>query len=506
MKTIEKDPAFLFVKTIKQEFPKAETYLVGGVVRDALVGRQLKDYDFVVRNVSLGKLQSVLKKLGGVNLVGKKFGVLKFVPRALKKKGVTMPAFDIALPRLEFSAHETGHYRDFKIESDHRLALEDDLARRDFTMNALALNLYSKELVDPWGGHADILKKTIRAVGEPHHRFTEDYSRILRAARFACQLGFSIHSHTRDAIISSSSGLNKTIRADVVGKSGELIRAVPYEVIGREFAKALTADCLRAFDLYDELGLWKEVIPELLTMKKCPQPKTWHSEGDVWAHTRLALSVLSSKEFKKEFGEEKPDALLVLATLLHDIGKPTCLKMPKKDKVDRIRFDGHDRVGAGIARMICERLRTSSVEGHHVDPEMVHWLIKNHLLLLNSDLSAMKNTTIERHFYSDPYRGTTLQKLNFVDGSASITASGKKGLERYRAFQKRLVRFKKTSGTKTTLPRSILNGDDIMTVCKLQSGPRVGELLALLREEQLAGRIKTKTDAKTFVKKMATKL
>lgn len=460
-------------------------------MRDLLIGRQVKDYDFVVRGVPIKALQACLGKFGSVNLVGKTFGVLKFTPSH------SAQTYDIALPRTEFTLDHTGAYRDFSVQSDYRMAIENDLARRDFTINAIAYNLDTATLVDPWGGMKDLSARVIRAVGDPHTRFREDYTRMLRALRFSCQLEFAIVPHTLTALEENISHLNDTIKGE---------RIVPYELISREMIKSFVADILRAFDYFDSLGVFAAAIPEIDAMKKCPQPKKWHSEGDVWTHTRLALKSLTSAAFAKEFGGEKPDALLILATLLHDIGKPLTIKTPKKDRVDRIRFDGHDRVGAGLARRICERLKTASVEGYSVDPEAIHWLIAYHLVILTGDIRRMKNTTIEKYFFRDPYLGSTLQKLTFADGSGSHTALGKKGLDGYRLFKKRVRLLKKTSGAKKELPKAILNGDEIMKACAIGPGARVGELLRLLREEQLSGRIKTKSEARIFVKSHSKKM
>ncbi len=167
---------FSFITKLVKKFPKAEMYLVGGALRDIIIGRNTKDYDFVVRNVSLKDLEKYLSRLGSVNFVGRTFGVLKFSP-AVKKgvKKVTSEPFDIALPRKEYSIGNSGHYRDFKVTSDHRLSIRHDLSRRDFTINAIAYDLRKYRIVDPWNGVEDIHAKIIRTVGAPAERFQEDY-------------------------------------------------------------------------------------------------------------------------------------------------------------------------------------------------------------------------------------------------------------------------------------------------------------------------------------------
>jgi len=281
---------FSFLKRLQKEFPKSQIFLVGGIIRDVILGRESKDYDFVVRNIPINKLQSFLKKQGWVDLVGKNFGVLKFIPKGFK---MTEP-IDITLPRTEH-AFLTGGYRDFDVQSDPKLPIEQDLKRRDFTINALAFDIQNKKLIDLFNGLQDIKKKRIKTVGKPAERFKEDYSRMLRAVRFACQLNFKIDQQTWSAIKSQMKKINQKKDKNFI---------VPRETVAKEMAKAHLANPARAFELFDKSGATKELMPELLKMKGCPQPKIFHSEGDVWKHTLLCLKNLSSKKFQNRFGKE----------------------------------------------------------------------------------------------------------------------------------------------------------------------------------------------------------
>lgn len=502
-------PQFPFVRQLFLAFPSAEVYLVGGAVRDMLLSRPTKDYDFVVRNVPITTLQRFLKKHGSVHLVGKKFGVLKFLPlsRHSSEGARADEPFDIALPRTEHSETNTGHYRDFQIKTDYRLPIEDDLSRRDFTINALALNLKTGMVVDPFGGVSDIKKKMIRTVGAPHLRFAEDYSRMLRAIRFACQLGFHIEEETLRVVKRNASSLNRELSPEkrlTKNIDRNTMRVVPYEVIAKEMVKAFVADPVNAFDLYDELGITKILLPELHPMKRCPQEKRWHSEGDVWVHTRLALSVLSGRTFSKEFGQENTSAILTFAVLFHDVGKPPTLQTPKTHGTDRIRTHGHDRVGAEIARHVAERLRLASASDFDGSVDDLAWLVRNHLLILGTTVDKLRSRTIEKYFYDDPRRGDLLVKLVFCDSSASLQANKRPGTESYRAFKRRRAEFEKQhhlTVRKRLLPKAFLDGDDIMRVCRIQPGPRVGELREALREEQLSGRITTKKAARDWLMK-----
>lgn len=500
-----KHPQFSFVTTLGKKFSKAEIYLVGGAVRDILIGRKTKDYDFVVRNVPIKDLEIYLAKRGDVNFVGRTFGVLKFSP-SLKKgvKRITSEPFDIALPRKEYSITHSGHYRDFKITSDYRLSIRHDLSRRDFTINAIAYDLRKFSMVDPWNGVEDIHKKIIRTVGTPAERFKEDYSRMLRAIRFSCQLDFTIEDRTARAIHRGIKNINKVIKStEILLKKHDtnIMRVVPFEIVAKEIIRAFSSHCVKAFDLCDTFGIVEQLIPELLAMKECPQPSEWHSEGNVWVHTRLALTHLLSKEFQKEFHTKTLEPTLIIAVLFHDIGKPYTLKTPEEHGVDRVRFDGHDRVGAEMAKNILERLRVSSVSGSHTHPDEVAWLIHYHLILLNSDIPAMKNNTLEKYFFRNPSLGTMLRKLIFVDSLASVRADGGSSLGNYRALEERLKQLGGRHIKK--LPKALINGDDIMRALNIKPGKDVGMFLERIREEQLSKKVKTKKDALFFLKKIA---
>ncbi|MFC1687179.1 hypothetical protein ACFL0L_01210, partial [Patescibacteria group bacterium] len=266
---------FLFLTKLEKKFPQAEFFLVGGMVRDILLNRKSKDYDFVIRNVPLRTLLAELKKLGRVDLVGKTFGVLKFIP----KKSTLGEPIDIALPRVDH-AFGTGGYKDVKTQSDPKLPIEEDLLRRDFTINALAFDIKKKLLIDPSTGQKHLINKQVQTVGDPLERFHEDFTRMLRCIRFACQLDFSIEKKTWQTI-------PKLVHHFSEKRDNNYI--VPREVIAQEMIKSYVAHPVKAFDLFDQSGITKELMPELLTMKKCPQPHNYHIEGDVWNHTRLTL-------------------------------------------------------------------------------------------------------------------------------------------------------------------------------------------------------------------------
>lgn len=480
--------AFLFIKKLLKDFPNGEIFIVGGPVRDLLLGLKIKDCDFVVRNVKGRELQKFLNKLGKVNLVGKRFGVFKFKP-----KSSSLPDFDIALPRTEHSLGFRGGYKDFDVQSDPKLAIEKDLARRDFTINAMAWDVKNKILIDEFGGLQDLKKKIIRTVGKPESRFKEDYSRMLRAIRFACQLGFEIEKNTFTAIKKLMPRLN-----DKKGKD----RIVPYEVIAKELLKTFTYNPVKAFDLYEKSGAFKILMPEILKMKGCPQPKNWHSEGDVWAHTRLCLQRLMEPNFKKRFKDASFDAELIMALLFHDIGKPYTLETPDQQGVDRIRTYEHDVVGAKLAEKICRRLKLTSPAEFGFKTENVVLMVQKHLLLVHGDPYEMRNTTLEKYFFKDHKLGLNFLKLIYADASATVPPSGKPDMTIFNKLIRRLNKLKKQCLKKEKeLAKPLVTGHDLIKTFKLKEGPEIGKLLNILREAQLSGKIKTKREGLQFIKK-----
>lgn len=491
---LEQEKSLAFVKDLKEVFKKEEIFLVGGSVRDFMLNQETKDFDLVIRNISLDELESFLKKRGKVSLVGKNFGVLKFIPEGIKLE----EPIDIALPRKEHSTLFTGGYRDFEVQFDPSLSIEEDLSRRDFTINAMAYDVINKKLIDPFEGKKDLLeRKIVRCVGNPSQRFKEDYSRMLRALRMACQFSLEIEKETWQALKERMPHLND--EREIFGKKE---RVVPYETITRELLKMLYHSPYQAVELLDKSRAFEVLIPEILKMKNCPQPENFHSEGDVWTHTLLCLKILESEAYFKEF-QEKPSVEIIVASLFHDIGKPFTLKTPEKHGTDRIRFDEHDVVGAEITSQILERLKFPVFpKGHklYVDINKIYWLIEKHLVHIQGDPAKMRPSTIEKYFFHPKYKNDLL-KLIFIDVSAAIPKDLKKpDFSLYNKIKERIKEIKEKVKAKENLPPPLLNGYDVMETLNIPSSPKVGEVLKRVREEQLEGRLKTKKEAIRFIK------
>ncbi|MBI5370002.1 CCA tRNA nucleotidyltransferase [Candidatus Uhrbacteria bacterium] len=259
-----------FVPDFLTDHGDAGLYLVGGAVRDILLQRAqtTKDFDFVVRGVSAEIIEAWFAKRGEINLVGKTFGVFKFMPQGLNPAQSSY--IDIALPRREQSSAESqGGYKDFDVQTDATLAIEDDLSRRDFTINAMAIDLRTFDLIDPFGGVNDLEAHLIRTVGEAQIRFDEDLSRMLRAIHFAAQLGFTIEPATLEAITRNIARLHD--RKD----RGDFI--VPRETIGEELAKAFFASPTLAEQWLKKAGaleilFGKTIDPDLLQKAPSSNP------------------------------------------------------------------------------------------------------------------------------------------------------------------------------------------------------------------------------------------
>ncbi|MDD4607392.1 MAG: HD domain-containing protein [Patescibacteria group bacterium] len=499
---LEKAEELKFVSSLKKEFPKSEIFLVGGIVRDQLLNRSSKDYDLIVRQIKIKNLIQYLATQGKTNLVGSRFGVIKFKPQNSKINHT----IDIALPRTDYvNLNSMGGRKDFNIQTDPNLPIEKDLSRRDFTINAMAWDLIQHKLVDPFNGLKDIKNKLLRAVGQPTKRFQEDYSRMLRALRFSCQLNFEIEDKTWQAIKNLISHLSDQ---RVIKNKKEQV--VPNEVISQELIKSFVAHPTKALKLWDQSGALKEVLPELLELKNCQQPAEFHSEGDVWQHTFLALKKLNSPEFKKEFNNQPPSAELVMAVLLHDIAKPQTQKTPDKDGVNRIRFDQHAEQGADLAKKIAQHLRLNSTPNFEINYDRLAWLIKHHLLALTSDLEKIRNSTIAKYFFNSRYNGQDLLKLMFVDALASLPQNKKVDLTNYYQLKARVEEYKNWQDKNKHLAlKPILNGHQIKKLFNLDTqkdGPKIGYLNSMLCQAQQNKKVKNEQQAQKFLQDLYLKI
>ena len=298
----------------------AELYLVGGIVRDLLLGRGRADLDFTTsaeprqtREIGAGAYPD------GVYDVGEQFGTIGFVFTSEDDTSVTV--------EVTTYRSETYPTPDRRPAVTHGVSLVEDLARRDFTINAMALDLLDGALIDPFGGIADLSRRQISAVGDAHERFNEDPLRILRAARFAAQLDFAIVPATLDAMRELGPQLERISKERVAAELNKLLVA---EAVERGLAVLHQADLIR----------W--VLPEVQPMAEDDRDSLGARHKDIWEHTVTVV------------GKTPPRLSLRWAALMHDAAKPMTRSV---DEHGEVHFFGHEMVGADLARRALRRLK-----------------------------------------------------------------------------------------------------------------------------------------------------
>ncbi|HEX4662806.1 MAG TPA: HD domain-containing protein, partial [Terriglobales bacterium] len=326
-----------------------------------------------------------------------------------------------------------------------------DVQRRDFTVNGLLLDPITHDVIDYVGGRADLERKIIRTIGEPHQRFREDKLRMLRAVRFAARLGYHIEPGTMAAI----------------REFADEIHMVSRERIRDELDKMLTEGrARRCFELLDDSGLLREILPEVSALKGVEQPPQYHPEGDVWIHTLMLLDGL-------EKGSPKS---LAWGVLLHDIGKPPTFR----EAPDRIRFDGHAEVGTRMTEQICRRLRFSNEV-----TEQVSALVANHMRF--GDVKKMKESTLKR-FMRLPRFEEHLE-LHRLDCSASH-----RDLSLYEFVREKL----ENTPEEEIRPAPLISGEDLIQN-GWTPGPQFRTVLQAIEDAQLEGTLHTREEAISFV-------
>lgn len=325
-------------------------YFVGGFVRDKLLGKQNKDIDVEIHNISVEDTKHILEKYGYVSEVGASFGILML-------KGLDI---DFAFPRTEKKVGDK--HTDFIVDVDPFVGVESAVKRRDFTMNSVMQNVLTGEFVDIYGGIKDIENKTIRYVDKD--TFIEDSLRPLRACQFASRLGFTVD---RDVI-----ELSKKLDYSNLSK----------ERIVTELDKALLSDKPSiAFNYLKELGILEKIFPELFELIGCEQNPEFHPEGDVWNHTMLVID-----EGSKIKNQSKNPRFFMYACLLHDIGKPPTTK---RDSNNILRSFGHDVVGADMAKQFIKKnINENALEKYVYKLTLYH--MKAHKLLEINDYKVKK--------------------------------------------------------------------------------------------------------------------
>ena len=428
---------------IREILTKGGIYEVGGTVRDKYISPILpdKDKDYLVTGIPMDDLCSLLAKFGKVDLVGKSFGVIKFLPLSAeggsasgRKKYDGENVFDIALPRKEYSTGP-GH-KDFKVEFDHNLRVEDDLSRRDFTINAMAEDLSTKKLVDPLGGKKDIKKRLIRITNP--NSFKDDPLRMLRAVQFAARFEFELEEKTYQNLC----------------ENVDLISTVSAERIQEELNKLLLKAKYPStgFRLMQRTGLLEKIFPELKAGIEVDQPGGYHAY-DVFEHAIQTV-------------DYAPRELVIrLAALFHDVSKPECRELTQ----DGSTFYGHDKKGSRVTKRILERLRYSNEV-----IEKVTLLVDKHMFTTGVTDKGVRRLIRKM--------GTELVFSLLDLRRADVVAQGKGGDTRDVDELEEKIRLEIERKPPFGLKDLEVNGNDIMSKFNLQPSPLIGQILNHLLE------------------------
>jgi putative nucleotidyltransferase with HDIG domain len=411
---------------------RGKVYEVGGCVRDSLLDRDVpaKDRDYVVTGIPLDDLIGLLRGFGRVDLVGKSFGVIKFTAHNNGSK--PQPAVDIAIPRKEYSTGAA--HRAFQVDFDHTLPIESDLRRRDFTINAMAKDLATGELVDPLGGQADLDNRILRMIDPAN--FEEDPLRILRGVQFAARFELSIEKETVDAM-----------RQDV-----GLVSTVTAERIGEELTKLLTKSSKPSigFRLMRQIGLLDLILPELAETVDVSQPGGYHAY-DVFEHLLCTTDAAA------------PSLRLRWAALLHDITKPQA----KRTQQDKATFYGHETSSAKNAMRMLRRLRYPN------------------------ELIREVGVLVERHMFTIPRTDKGLRRLVRKTGvnlifdlldlrRADVIGQGMGNkTDDVDEFETR-IREELQRKPPFSVTDLVINGEDVMRLLRIPESPQVGRILSYL--------------------------
>jgi len=411
-------------------------YFAGGCVRDLVRGERPKDID-IVTNARPELVQEIFPR---THAVGAHFGVIVVVENGFQ--------FEVATFRSD-DAYVDGR----RPVAVHFSSPEEDAKRRDFTINGMFFDPVADKVIDFVGGRADLEARLVRAIGDPAQRFSEDRLRMLRAVRFATMLGFKIDNQTWDALVATAPSINEI--------SAERIR----DELVRIF---LSPNRTRGWDLLDQSGLLRVILPEVEGMKGCLQPEQFHPEGDVFQHTRLMLSLLPGKV----------SVPLGFSVLFHDIAKPVTATV---DETGRIRFNEHDRVGAEMTEAIMERLRFSRAE---IDATVE--MVRQHMVF--KDVPKMRVAKLKR-FMARPTFEDELE-LHRVDCEGSHRM-----LDNYEF----LLRKREEVANEPIIPPPLVRGDDLIEL-GLKPGPKFGEILEAVETRQLEGTLRDREEALEWVK------
>jgi tRNA nucleotidyltransferase (CCA-adding enzyme) len=438
------DTAITIAQAARREGGRA--LVVGGWVRDRLVGRPNKDVDIEVYGIPAARLKDLLDglDLGPVNTVGESFTVYK------------VAGVDVSLPRRE-SKVGRGH-RGFVVTGDPDMAPDDAARRRDFTINAIAWDPLTDTYLDPFGSRADLLEhKVLRAV-DPQ-TFAEDSLRVLRGIQFAARFGLAMDPGTKE--------LCRRIELD----------DLPAERIWGEIEKLLLLPDRPSigFNLALELGVIDRLFPELRTLVGCPQEPDWHPEGDVWVHT---LMVIDQARLRIDDLERPQQVAVMLGAVCHDLGKPLTTAV-----IDgRIRSIDHEQAGVPPALSLLDRLNVQSIGGFDVRHQVIG-MVAHHLKPHAFFKSATPVGDGAFRRLSQKVDLELLARLAMSDCRGRTGDFDCSGIEWFLDRARAL-------GVEHAAPEPIVKGRHLIEL-GVAPGPKMGEILRRIYEQQLDGRVTT---------------
>lgn len=413
-----------------------EVLFAGGCVRDALLGRPVKDID-IATSATPDQVEALFA--GQTVAVGKAFGVV-----LVRRDGFS---FDVATFRTD-GAYEDGRHPDRVMFATP----EGDAQRRDFTVNGLFCEPEGNAVIDFVGGLADLDARVIRAIGEPAARFREDHLRMLRAARFASVLGFAVEPETRAAIAEHAAWISKVSAERVATEVTRTLCESPRPSVG--------------LGILRETGLLRHILPEVEALAGTEQPPLYHPEGDVWTHTCLMLDDVPAPR----------DPVLAWSLLLHDIGKPRTFI--RED--DRIRFPCHAPVGAELSERILTRLKQPAALIGKVKA-----VVADHMTFVDAD--KMRRAKLRRFMGAEMFSVLLEVMRADIRHSNGDLAQWNFLRDAYESFRSEPV-----------LPEPLARGRDLIG-WGIAPGTRMGELLHELYDAQLEGRVTSLEEARAWV-------
>ena len=414
---------------------------VGGYVRDRLLDHPSKDLDMEVFGIPEDALQPLLRSLGRVDPVGQAFPVYK------------VGAVDVALPRRE-SKSGRGH-KGFVVEGDPNMSFTDAARRRDFTINAIGWDPLTGEYLDPFNGRADLDERLLRVVDE--RTFADDSLRVLRAVQFAARFELAVEPAT--AAICRGIALDDLPAERLWGEIEKLLLLALRPSIG--------------FALARELGVVRQILPEMEPLYECPQDAEWHPEGDVWTHT---LMVIDQARTRNDDLDRARLATVMLGAVCHDLGKPATTAM-----IDgRVRSPGHEAAGVGPTTLLLDRLNVRTMDGFDVRGQVLG-LVTEHLR--PSAFYKAKDTVTDGAFR----RLSQKVDMELLVRFARADCHGRTGTFDCSAMDWFLERAR-TLGVEHRPPAPILLGRHLIEL-GVMPGPRMGEILRAVYELQLDGSV-----------------